>query len=450
MYTRVTGLETEYGCLVESPLEVRRVLASLRDWVFSEGYGLLDCLDRDWDEPAGNGGFLFNGGRLYLDLGHLEYCTPECRSVQELLHYSVAGDALLTAAIDSLGWRGKVRLFRNNIDHHTGATFGCHENYSLLRSAPLSEENIASLLTFLTLRVLFAGSGRVGSANPFRSTIDGSPPPPRARFQISQRADHVHHDFFEWVQHNRAIINTRDEPLADPDRYRRLHLLHGDTNVLPAASALKIGATHLVLDLLEADALPAVGLADAVGTFKALSRQPIPPWSIVLADGTPADAIAVLGAFRRAAEQLPETPERKQVLDLWKQVECGLANPASLVGLLDWPTKERLLEAFRKAENLSWEASWLEAQDLEYHAIDPRDSLATLLADTSGWWANPAPRDCLREPPPDTRARARVDLMRRLEPGSFAFQIDWDSVESAQGWRIELPDPLANHHPLPE
>src|SRR5690606_11748395 len=143
-------------------------LARIRDWIFEQHrFGLLDQHHRDWDEPPGNGGFLFNGGRVYIDMGHMEHCTPECRSVADVVRYDRAGDRLLLASLHALGLDGAVSFFRNNIDHHTDATFGCHENYSLRRSAPLTERNVLSLLAFLTLRTLFTGSGRVGEHRAF-------------------------------------------------------------------------------------------------------------------------------------------------------------------------------------------------------------------------------------------------------------------------------------------
>ena len=243
--------------------------------------------------------FLFNGGRAYIDMGHLEYCTPECATLQDVVRYYRAGDRLLLDALRTLELEDSVSFIRNNIDHHTGATFGCHENYSLLRTAPLTVANVQSLVAFLTLRVLFTGSGRVGEAS---SPLDSGKRPPAVDFQISQRADYIETELYEWVQHNRAIINTRDEPLADPRLYRRLHLLHGDTSVLPAALYLKVGATRLTLDLLEADELPDVVLVDAVQSLRALSRSIRPPWRVTLDDWKEADAVEVLSRFRLRAQ----------------------------------------------------------------------------------------------------------------------------------------------------
>src|ERR1041384_3650748 len=271
---RIVGLETEYGCLTSEHAGPPGVIGRVRNWVFDKQlYGLADLHQRDWDEPAGNGGFLFNGGRVYVDMGHLEYCTPECASAIDAVRYDRAGDLLLQEAVRALRLQDKVSFIRNNVDHYTGATFGCHENYSLERKAPLHERNVLSLLAFLTLRVLYTGSGRVGSIRPVRFRGEIVQREDAALFQISQRADYIQNDFFEWVQHNRAIINTRDEPLADPRQYRRLHLIHGDSNVLPATLYLKAGTTRLMLDLLDADELPQITLNDAVTTLRTLSRN---------------------------------------------------------------------------------------------------------------------------------------------------------------------------------
>jgi hypothetical protein len=437
---RITGLETEYGCMV-GDLGPRFVV-EVRDWIFeNQRYGLVDHHQRGWDEPAGNGGFLFNGGRLYIDMGHIEYCTAECASAADVVRYDRAGDRIILEAVRALGMEKKVSFFRNNIDHHTGATFGCHENYSLGRTAPLTEKNIFSLLTFLTLRVLFTGTGRVGGVNVINQ---GSPE--GDGFQLSQRADYIENDFYEWVQHNRAIINTRDEPLADPRKYRRLHLLHGDTHVLPSALYLTIGATRLMLDLIEDDDLPIVGLADAVVTLRTLSHGFRPPWRVMLKNGNEADAVEVLGRFRERAKKrfAGRDPETDHILALWARVEKGLADDLpSLVGLVDWVTKLHLLEAFRESEGLAWNDPWMQAQDLEYHHIDPERSLGLALADLDGPWADGLDDAGLIErPPSDTRAQLRSELMRKVVASGPPYEIDWHRVESEHFETALLIDPF--------
>jgi len=445
-FARITGLETEYGCLLASP--GLRAVAQVRDWMFEhQRHGLIDRHDRGWDEPPGNGGFLYNGGRIYVDMGHIEYCTPECASAGDTVRYDRAGDRLLLAALRDLGLADQVSFFRNNIDHRSGATFGCHENYSISRTGPLNEPNLLSLLAFLTLRVLFTGSGRVGAP-------PGPGEPSHAgEFQLSQRADYIQNDFYEWVQHNRSIINTRDEPLADPRKYRRLHLIHGDTNVLPSALYLKVGATRLVLDLLEANDLPKLVLADAVGTLRNLSHQPEAPWVVPLADGQAGDAVAILGQFReRALARFGgRDAETDAVLALWARVEAGLSGDlTSLVGLVDWVTKHHLLEAFRTSEGLAWDDPWLEAQDLEYHHLDPARSLGLALANLDGPWAaaldDPA---VLEQGPVDTRAGWRGRVLRGLAKTDRDYEIDWDVVNLGEHGLIEMSDPFSRGEALP-
>jgi proteasome accessory factor A len=303
--------------------------------------------------------------------------------------------------------------------------------------------NVQSIIVFLTLRVLFTGSGRVGESpspldqNKFGMGVD---------FQISQRADFVETELYEWVQHNRAIINTRDEPLADPRLYRRLHLLHGDSNVLPAALYLKVGATRLVLDLLDADDLPPVALADAVSALRTLSRRVRPPWRVKLEGGGEGDAVELLSRFRLRAQARfgHRNEETDAVLALWLRVEQGLmANPAQLMGVLDWVTKLELLERFRQSEGLRWNDPWLEAQDLEYHQIDPARSLGLALADLQGPWSRGLDDTAtMTEPPKDTRAVLRGALMRRIAVTDKPYEIDWHRIEHGNAEPMMLLDPF--------
>ena len=446
MSRRITGLETEYGCLVDPRLDAKPTLEKIRDWLFeNHRYGLIDQHDRDWDEPAGNGGFLFNGGRVYIDMGHIEYCTPECASASDVVRYDRAGDLLLLEAVQALGLKGKVHFIRNNVDHYTGATFGCHENYSLERKAPLHEKNVMSLLAFLTLRVLFTGAGRVGSIRPTRFRSEAVQREENAPFQISQRADYIQNDFFEWVQHNRAIINTRDEPLADPRQYRRLHLIHGDTNVLPSSLFLKVGTTRLVLDLLDADEMPMLVLGDAVTTLRRISRTLTPPWCVALGDGKMADALELLEHYRQRVKQLfrGRGTETDALLKLWERVNHALATDVtSLVGIVDWVSKEYLLREFRENEGIEWGDPWLESQDLEYHQIDPDRSLGLALANGDGCWSPSRLTQARLEPPGNSRAHARSRLMREIMDKETSYFLDWEAVEVPNQKRTRLLDPF--------
>jgi proteasome accessory factor A len=443
---RITGLETEYGCLVQPPAQVQEVLPRVRDWLFeNQYYGLIDLEPRGWDEPAGNGGFLFNGGRVYLDMGHFEYCTPECTSALEVVRYDRAGDLLLLEAVRALGLQDHVSFIRNNVDYYTAATFGCHENYSFDRTSPWSKRNLQSLLTFLTLRVLFTGAGRVGCSrpNPFREETIGSEEV--VPFQLSQRADFIMNDCFQWVQHNRAILNLRDEPLADPQRFRRLHLIHGDTNVLPATLFLKVGTTRLMLDLLEADELPPIALADPVASLRSLSRSVAPPWRVQLSNGRTADALTLLGHYHRRAKLTFQrrNAETDSLLKLWESVLTGLAtNLSSLVGVVDWVTKEHLLSEFCSRERLNWNDPWIESQDLEFHQIDANRSLGLALADRDDYWDPEELENAKREPPRNSRAHARSRLMRQIQGKTCSYRVDWAEVAGPNEKRAQLPNPF--------
>lgn len=448
--TRVVGLETEYGCLSEDPAGPASTVGQVRSWLFDQRrYGLPDVFQRDWDEPPGNGGFLFNGGRAYVDMGHLEYCTPECLSVRDLLRYDRAGDLLLNEALAGLGLSARAGFIRNNIDHYSGATFGCHENYLVRRSAPLTEASVLSMVAFLTLRVLYTGAGRVGSSLGAENRGDHLRSGADPHFQLSQRADYINNELFEWVQFNRAIINTRDEPLADGRRFRRLHLLHGDTSVLPFTLALKVGTTSLLLDLLEIDALPGIALLDAVQTFRQLSHQPDGPWLAVLANGEVADALELLNRYREQAraEFAGRDPETDALLASWKETLTLLvADRAALVGSIDWITKRWLFRQFVERENLEWSDPWLRSQDLEFHHLNPARSLALALDTSPAPW-NPGPeeiRAARRTPPPDTRAHARSQLMHQIErrPDPGRYFVDWGVVDLEGFQTLHLLDPF--------
>jgi proteasome accessory factor A len=445
---RVAGLETEYGCLTNDLPGMPSAVTRVRDWIFKEQrYGLIDVHQRDWDEPAGNGGFLFNGGRAYIDMGHLEYCTPECMSLIDVLRYDQAGDAILLQALKELRLDRDVNFIRNNIDHYSGATFGCHENYLVRRSAPLTETNVHSLLAFLTLRLLYVSAGRVGATLAAESRGEFTRPGADNVFQISQRADYINNDLFEWVQFNRAIINTRDEPLADARKYRRLHLLHGDTNVLPTTLLLKVGTTSLVLDLLEADCLPKIMLADAVMTFRTLAHQVNGPWLVPLADGKCVEAVSLLQQFHEAArrEFRGRDKETDDLLKIWGATLASLGNnPGELVGKVDWVTKHWLLNQFREQEKIDWGDGWLKSQDLEFHHVDPSRSLGLALEQTPAPWQ--VSRDNIDEakltPPKDTRAQIRSHAMHLLRQHVMEYYVDWEIIGANGGDSLHLLDPF--------
>lgn len=437
MLNRIFGLETEYGLLINQDRPAHSpswIAHQIRDHLFHrQRQGVLDLHHRGHDEPPGNGGFLTNAGRIYLDMGHLEYASPECGTLADLVATDRAGDRLLQGAIQDMGLSDQVSLIKNNIDHETDATFGSHENYLVTRRFPFSRRGLGLLVPFLITRQIFTGAGRVGGADtpdgwiPIEQLIirrpglrnageRGAPP-----FQISQRADHIVNDFFEWVQQNRAIVNTRDEPLADPNQFRRIHLLLGDSNMAETATALKLGTTGLVLQLIEEGHAPgSFDVEDPVETLKEISRDQDFTWLVELRSGKTISAIDIQEAYLTAARRhcQGQDEETDWVLDQWESVLADLrAGYERVVGRVDWASKLWLLESFREAEKMDWDDPWLKSLDLEYHNLHPDKGLYFGLVEDGR-----APRVtsdravelACQHPPRNTRAFGRGELVRHL------------------------------------
>ena len=451
MRHRIFGLETEYGLLINSDDATQSpswIARRIIDHMFRiKQCGVIDQHHRGYDEPPGNGGFLRNAGRLYIDMGHIEFATPECHSLTDLVASDRAGDQLVQQALNELGFQDTVSLIKNNIDYETGATFGSHENYLVTRNFPFTLQGLNTLIPFLVTRQIFTGAGRIGMAE----TFDGWVPldqlldregPPDVRidsdippFQISQRSDHIVNDFFEWVQHNRAIINTRDEPLADPDRFRRIHLLLGDSNLAEFATALKVGTTGLVMQLIEDGCVPrGLELDDPVQALRDVSRDQDRKWLVTLMSGKTLSAVDIQEQYLRAAqnEYRGQDEETDWVLRQWEAVLSDLqAGYQNVVGRVDWASKLWLLETFREAENLAWDDPWLRSVDLEYHNVNPATGLYFGLQG-SGY----APRlttsaavdVAMHNPPRNTRAFGRGELVKHLLEQSAADDGEYESI----------------------
>jgi len=453
---RITGIETEYGCLVcdETPQNAADSWpVRLKNHLFKKAkVGAVDLHYRDYEEPPGNGGFLRNGGRIYVDMGHLEYASPECLTVRDMVAFDLVGDALAQGAIASLRAEQRVSLIKNNVDHLTGATFGCHENYLMRREMQFTPQTLGALLSFLATRQIYTGSGRVGQTNPLSFEYENRQAAP-VDFQISQRADHIVNDIYQWVQFNRAIINARDEPLADHHRYRRLHLLVGDSNMSPFATALKVGLTSMVLTLLEQECLPRdVVLRDAVVATREISREGTGRGLVRLEDGRTRDALDIQYAFLDHAQRTfaGADAETDWLLESWQFVLESLelleSRPELLVGGVDWISKRWLLDLFRKSEHLEWDDPWLQSLDLEYHNIDPARGLFFSLKPTgriAEWNRSAFRQEALSTPPADTRALGRgVAVDWFLEHPKANYLINWDSLSLDGETPLPLPDPF--------
>lgn len=451
---RVVGLETEYGALVhDANLSSETWPTRVKNHVFRQARaGALDLHYRDYEEPPGNGGFLLNGGRLYLDMGHIEYASPECLRLRDAVTYDLAGDALLIGALRDLHATDRVSFIKNNVDHYTGATFGCHENYLMRRETQFTPAVLGTLLSFLATRQIYTGAGRVGQAHPlafdFDLPADGVP----LKFQISQRADHIVNDIYQWVQFNRAIINARDEPLADYRKFRRLHLLIGDSNMSPFATALKVGATACLLTLLEEGNFPrGLVLDDAVIATREISHRPNGPWLVQLENGKTADALDVQWRFLEAATRYLQgnDVEIDWLLEAWSfTLESLQTDPRALIGGVDWITKRWLLETFAEAEGLEWDNPWLSSLDLEYHNIDPARGLFFQVKAgkrIAEWNESVRIKTATYRPPANSRAEGRSHAVACLRDSNLPYVINWDSIASGPQDLLIMSDPFHDY-----
>lgn len=453
MKDRIYGIETEFGCLPPDSdpfLSPDFISVKTKDCVFyREGLGIVDIHYRGRDEPPGNGGFLFNGGRFYIDMGHVEYATPECSGLFDLVASDRAGELMVQRALEQLDLAETASFFKNNIDHYTGATFGCHENYLVRRDVPFSQVLLPAMLPFFVTRQIFAGAGRVGchtDAFEYGSAEDEG-----VSFQISQRADHIVTEIYQWIQFSRAIINTRDEPLADWGLYRRLHLLVGDSNMMEFATALKVGTTGLVLQLLEEGIVPEIKLLDPVQAIRDISRDMSFRWEIQLEDGSYTTAAEVQREYLDLAERYlrGQDEEGDWVLDEWRFVIDGLTHdPGSLVDRVDWVAKKWLLERFMKEEGLDWHDTWVQSLDLEYHNLNAekglyfdlyRRGLVKRVVDDEQI------NQAIANPPANTRAKARSQVMRALTGRKARYVIDWDSIYVEDEKYLNLDDPFLTY-----
>ncbi len=451
---RVVGLETEYGALVhDAEVSSEAWPARVKNHIFREGrMGVLDLHYRDYEEPPGNGGFLLNGGRLYLDMGHIEYASPECVHLRDAVTYDLAGDDLLMEAVRQMGATDRISFIKNNVDHHTGATFGCHENYLMQRTTQFAPVILGTLLSFLATRQLFTGAGRVGQANPLAFDFEPAATSLPVKFQISQRADHIVNDIYQWVQFNRAIINARDEPLADYRKFRRLHLLIGDSNMSPFATALKLGTTACVLTLLEEGKFPrGLVLEDAVAATRELSHQTDGPWAVKLENGRTAQALHVQWRFLEAAAKHLQgrDAEIDWLLESWSFVLDSLANnQIALIGGVDWITKRWLLESFMEDEGLSWNDPWLLSLDLEYHNINPARGLffgvnpGKRIAD---WNESVRNKNAGTQPPRNSRAAGRAQAVAYFRNADVPYVINWDSIAAGPHQIMLMSDPFQRY-----
>ncbi|MFM7718411.1 MAG: Pup--protein ligase [Actinomycetota bacterium] len=419
MDRRIFGIENEYGvtCTFRghrrlSPDEVARYLfRRVVHWGRSSNV------------------FLENGSRLYLDVGsHPEYATPECDSVTELVAHDKAGERILEGLLAAAevrlheeGINGDVFLFKNNTDS-AGNSYGCHENYLIARQGEFAK--LADLLIpFLISRQIWCGAGKV---------LNG---PRGAQFCISQRADHIWEGVSSATTRSRPIINTRDEPHADAERYRRLHVIVGDSNMNEWTTYMKVGITDLVLRMLEANTVMRdLSLENPIRAIREMSHDLTCRKTVRLANGRELSALDLQEEyFERTArflERRGAEPVAKQLLEEWREAldALGAGEPERLATKVDWVAKRLLVERYRARHDLALSSAKVTMVDLAYHDVNRERGLYYVLERSGRVERATTDADialAMREPPQTTRAKLRGDFIREAKAKRRDYTVDW-------------------------
>ena len=382
------------------------------------------------DDPMTANVVLTNGARLYVDHAHPEYSSPEVTGPLDAVRWDRAGELVMARAAQQVAATPglqPVNLYKNNTDGK-GASYGTHENYLMSRSTPFGAV-VRGLVPFFVSRQVVCGAGRVGIGQRGES----------AGFQLSQRADYFETEVGLETTLKRPIINTRDEPHATADRYRRLHVIVGDANLCDVATYLKLGTTALVVDMVEAGTAPDLVVAAPVTELHAVSHDPSLRHRVRLADGSELTAVQLQRRYLEAATAHVRSRDpvddadaaaTADVLARWAQVLDDLeTDPMRLAGQLDWVAKLRLLQGFRDRDSLDWDSPRLQLIDLQYADVNPakglharlraRGAVEQLVDDAAALAAT-------TDPPEDTRAWFRGQCLSRY--GRDVAAASWDSV----------------------
>ncbi|MDQ3423578.1 MAG: proteasome accessory factor PafA2 [Actinomycetota bacterium] len=472
---RVMGTETEFGISVQGQPTANPMLASSQivnayanatvrarraRWDFEEESPLRDARGFDLsrnvadpsqltDEELGLANvILTNGARLYVDHAHPEYSSPECLTPKDVVRWDKAGELIMLAAsrcASQVPTTRPILLYKNNVDNK-GASYGSHENYLMQRATPFGDI-VRHLTPFFVSRQVVCGAGRVGLGQ------DGG----EHGFQISQRADYFEVEVGLETTLKRPIINTRDEPHADPEKYRRLHVIIGDANLAEISIFLKVGTTSLVLAMIEDRFISAgLSLARPVKELHEVSHDVTLRHLVELEDGRRLSAVQLQMEYLEQARKYVEDrygddadDQTMEVLQRWESVLTRLERDPMLCSReLDWVAKLGLLESYRERDGIGWAHPKLQLVDLQYadvrpekglyHRLVARGAIERLLSDDEIAAA-------VDHPPTDTRAYFRGRCLQK-----YADQVaaaSWDSVifdisgrESLQ--RVPTMDPL--------
>src|SRR5262247_651749 len=419
MERRIFGLENEYG--VTCTFRGQRRLSP------DEVARYLFCRVVSWGRSSNV--FLENGARLYLDVGsHPEYATPECDQLTDLVAHDKAGERILEALLAAAevrlheeGISGQVFLFKNNTDS-AGNSYGCHENYLVARQGEFARM-ADMLIPFFVTRQIWCGAGKV---------LHG---PRGAVFCIAQRAEHIWEGVSSATTRSRPIINTRDEPHADAERFRRLHVIVGDSNMSEYATFLKVGATSIILRMLEDDGAPwrDLTLENPIRAIREISHDITCRRRVRLANGRELSAVEIqseyLNRALRFAKRRGLTPLEQQALEMWEHVMVHLeSDPLKLSREIDWVIKYHLIEAYREKHDLPLTHPRVALLDLAYHDVTRARSLYYLL-ERRGAVERTATDAAIDEatttPPQTTRARLRGAFIKRAKERKRDYTVDW-------------------------
>lgn len=472
---RVMGTEVEYGISVQGQPTANPMVASSQvvnayatatlrarraRWDFEEESPLRDARGFDMsrqiadptqltDEDLGLANvILTNGARLYVDHAHPEYSTPEVVTPLDIVRWDKAGEQVMLDAArlaQQLPGGPSIVLYKNNTDNK-GASYGAHENYLMRRSTPFAEI-VRHLTPFFVSRQVVCGAGRVGMGQDGRTH----------GFQVSQRADFFEVEVGLETTLKRPIINTRDEPHADPEKYRRLHVIIGDANLSEISTYLKVGTTSLVLAMIEDRFIDRdLSLDTPVSSLRAVSHDPTLKHQVTLADGRHLTAVQLQMEYLDLAKKYVEDrlgadadPQTVDVLARWEDVLDRLeSDPLSLADELDWVAKLKLLEQYRSRDGLDWDDAKLQLIDLQYSDIRPEKGLYHRLVKAGRiqrLLTDDAVDTAMTVPPEETRAYFRGRCLEKYATDIAAAS--WDSVifdlpgrDSLQ--RVPTIDPL--------
>ncbi|WP_273651272.1 Pup--protein ligase [Cellulomonas fimi] len=420
MDRRIFGLETEYG--VTCAAQDGRGLSAdeVARYLFRKVVA--------WGRSSNV--FLRNGSRLYLDVGsHPEYATAECDDVRQLVAHDRAGERILEGLVadaqqrlEHEGLPGRIHLFKNNTDS-AGNSYGCHENYLVRRQGDFARLSDV-LVPFLITRQVLTGAGKVLST------------PRGALFCLSQRADHIWEAVSSATTRSRPIINTRDEPHADAEHFRRLHVIVGDSSMSETTTMLKVGATDLILRMVEAGIpMRDMTLENPIRAIREISHDVTGKHPVALANGRTVTALDLQEEYLArvvdfVATEGGPTPETKQVLDLWERGLRALrTGDLSLVEReLDWVIKYQLIERYRAKHDLELSDVRVQRLDLAYHDISRTEGLYNLLA-AKGLVERVTSDleifEATAVPPQTTRAKLRGDFVRAAQEARRDYTVDW-------------------------